>query len=304
MDMINRFRGTESRQRLIWALRKQTILHDNETLSNELIDQAELLQVETDEKLIAQDDADNDIYFILSGRLSIVVNGREVAIRNSGQHVGEMVLIDPSARRSASVVAIEQTVVLKISETSFRLLADKYPRIWQLIAVELADRLRQRNRLVASTNPRPVVFIGSSKESLPIAEAIQSNLDVEDIIVRLWTDGVFGASQFALTELERQVQESDFAVLVLGADDTVESRNEISNAPRDNVIFELGLFMGALSHERTFMVIPRECDVKIPTDLLGLIPLKYESSDTTDYTDLLRTVCDQLRHIIEKMDVK
>lgn len=304
MEMINRFRGEAGRHRLIWALRKQLILHDNETLSNELADQAELLQFETGEELIIQNDADNDIYFILAGRLSIVVNGREVAIRYSGQHVGEMVLIDPSARRAASVIAIEQTVVVKICETAFRSLAEKHQRIWQLIAVELADRLRQRNRLVAATNPRPVVFIGSSKESLSIAEAIKSNLEDKDLIVKLWTDGVFGASQFILTELEKQVRESDFAVLVLGADDEVISRNEKSEAPRDNVIFELGLFMGALSHERTFMVIPRDCDIKIPTDLLGLIPLKYQSSDSNDLARLLATICSQLRHIINKAGVK
>ena len=304
IEMISRFRGEAGRNRLIWALRKQLILHDHETLSNELADQAELLQFEAGEELIIQDDADNDIYFIIAGRLSIVVNGREVAIRNSGQHVGEMVLIDPSARRSASVIAIEQTVVAKISETSFRSLAEKYPRIWQLIAVELTDRLRQRNRLVAATNPRPVIFIGSSKESLPIAEAIKSNLKDKDLIVKLWTDGVFGASQFILTELERQVRESDFAVLVLGADDEVVSRNEKSDAPRDNVIFELGLFMGALSHERTFMVIPYESEIKIPTDLLGLIPLKYQSGDSNDLAASLAAVCDQLWHIINKVSVK
>ena len=45
-----------------------------------------------------------------------------------------------------------------------------------------------------------------------------------------------------ITELQKQIQEVDFAVLVLGADDIVESRNEKSDAPRDNVIFELGLF--------------------------------------------------------------
>ncbi len=304
MEMINRFRGIEGQARLIWALRKQSILPDDETLFNELADQVELLQFENEEELIGQNDADNDIYFILAGRLSIVVNGREVAIRNSGQHVGEMVLIDPSARRSASVIAIEQTVVVKISETCFRSLTEKYPTIWQLIAVELADRLRQRNRLVAATNPRSVVFIGSSKESLPIAEAIKSNLEDKDLIVQLWTDGVFGASQFILTELERQVRESDFAVLVLGADDVVESRNEKSNAPRDNVIFELGLFMGALSHERTFMVIPHESDVKIPTDLLGLIPLKYRSGDSGDLATLLAPVCDQLWYTIDRIGVK
>ena len=304
MKIISRFRGQEGRDRLISALRQQIILHGNETLSIELADQAELLQFEPGEELIVQDSVDDEIYFILTGRLAIVVNGREVAIRNSGQHVGEMTLIDPSARRSASVVAVEQTVVAKISEVSFRLLADKYPRVWQLIAVELGKRLRQRNQLVVSTNPRPVLFVGSSKESLPIARMIQSNLAYDDFVVRLWTDEAFGASQFPIIELEKQLREADFAVLVLGPDDEVLSRNEKSDAPRDNVIFELGLFMGALSHERTFMIIPRGCDIKIPTDLLGLTPMNYKSGDLKDLASSLGPVCDQLRRIIYEVGVK
>ena len=302
--MINRFRGKGGRNRLISALRQQIILHDNETLSIELADQAELLQFESGEELIVQGNVDNEIYFILAGRLAIVINGREVAIRHSGQQVGEMALIDPSAKRSASVIAIEQTVVAKTSEASFRLLADKYPRVWQLIAVELCERLRQRNRLVDSTNPRPVLFVGSSKESLPIARAIQSNLDYDDFVVQLWTDGVFGASQFPITELEKRIREADFAMLVLGPDDEVLSRDEKSDAPRDNVIFELGLSMGALSHERTFMITPRECDIKIPTDLLGLIPIDYKSGDFNDLASSLGPACEQLRRIINKVGVK
>ena len=302
--MINRFRGQEGRDRLISALRKQIIIHDNETLSIELADQAELLQLELEDELIVQDNVDDEIYFILAGRLAIVVNGREVAIRDSGRHVGEMALIDPSARRSASVVAIEQTVVAKISEAPFRLLADKYPRVWQLIAVELSERLRQRNQLVVSTNPRPVLFVGSSKESLPIARAVQSNLDYDDFVVRLWTDGVFGASQFPIIELEKQIQEADFALLVLGPDDEVLSRNEKSAAPRDNVIFELGLFVGALSHERTFMIIPRGCDIKIPTDLLGLTPMNYKPGDPKDIASSLGPACEQLRRTISEVGVK
>ena len=304
MKIISRFRGQEGRDRLILALRQQIILHDNETLSIELADQAELLQFEPGEELIVQDSVDDEIYFILAGRLAIVVNGRKVAIRQSGQHVGEMALIDPSARRSASVVAIEQTVVAKISEAPFRLLAEKHPRVWQLIAVELGERLRQRNRFVTSTNPCPVVFVGSSRESLHIAQAIRVDLDCTDVDVRLWADGVFGASQFPLIELEKQMQEADFAILVLGPDDEVVSRNEKFTAPRDNVIFELGLFMGALSHERTFMIIPRGCDVKIPTDLLGLTPMDYEPGDLEYIATSLGPVCEQLRCIIQKMGVK
>ena len=61
--------------------------------------------------------------------------------------------------------------------------------------------------------------------------------------MRLWTDGVFVASQFPIIALEKQVREADFAILVLGPDDKVLSRNERSDAPRDNVILELGLFI-------------------------------------------------------------
>ena len=303
-NMISRFLGKEGRSRFISALRKQIILHDNDALCSELTDQAELLQLESGESIIVQGDIDNEIYFLLAGRLSIVVNGREVAIRRSGEHVGEMTLIDPSAKRSASVVAIEQSVVAKISEASFHILVDKYPRVWQLIAVELCERLRQRNRLVASTNPRPYLFVGSSKESLYIAESIRSNLECDDLVVRLWTDGVFGASQFPLIDLERQIREADFAVLVLGPDDEVVSRNQRSEAPRDNVIFELGLFMGALTHERTFMIIPRECEIKIPTDLLGLTPLSYRLGNVSDFSTLLTPACDELRKIIKEVGVK
>ena len=304
MEMINRFRGKEGRNRLISALRQQTIIHDNETVSRELADRVELLSLELGDELIIQGGADNDLYFILTGRLSVIVNGREVAIRESRQHVGEMALIDPSATRSASVVAIEQTVVAKISETTFRPLADKCPRVWELIATELAKRLQQRNRLVASTNLHPVVFIGSSTESLEIARAIRSNFSHDDFVVNLWTDRVFGPSRFPIVDLERQVQEADFAVLVLGADDIVESRNEKSYVPRDNVILELGLFIGALSYERTFMVVPRDCDIKIPTDLSGLTSLNYKSDDSKNLIALLGPVCDELRDIINDMDVK
>lgn len=302
--MISRFSGKEGRPRFISALRRQIILHDNDILCSELADQAEILQLESEESIIVQGETDDEIYFLLSGRLSIVVNGREVAIRKPGEHVGEMALIDPLAKRSATVVAIEQSVVAKISETSFRMMAERHPRVWQLIAVELCERLRQRNRLVASTNPRPILFIGSSKESLYIAESIRSNLECADLVVRLWTDRVFGASQFPLIELERQIQESDFAVLVLGPDDEVVSRDKKFDAPRDNVVFELGLFMGALTHERTFMIVPDKRDVKIPTDLLGLNALRYEFSDFNAPRSLLTPVCKELRRIINKLGVK
>ena len=122
--------------------------------------------------VIRQGALDSDIYLIVSGRLSVQVNGREVAVRNSGQHVGEMALIDPRAVRSATIIATEPSVLAKITEPDFSRLARKYPQLWRRLAIELADRLRQRGRFHTPPNDIPHVFIGSSVERLLVAQNV------------------------------------------------------------------------------------------------------------------------------------
>ena len=99
-----------------------------------------------------------------------------------------------------------------------------------------------------------------------------------------------------MEDLEQQIACSDFAVLIAAADDVVISKGSSSSAPRDNVIFELGLFMGALSRKRTFMLVPTGLDLKIPTDLLGLTLLRYaEGAKLASSVDAAR---DTLRSVI------
>ncbi|MDA3823703.1 MAG: nucleotide-binding protein [Bacteroidales bacterium] len=303
--MIKRFQGEESFPNLISALRQQMILHDNKQICEKLAGLVKLKMLEEGESLINQDEIDNDLYFILTGKFSVLVNGREVAIRDSGQHVGEMALIDPSARRSAAVKAIEQSVVATISECDFTNIANHCPRIWRLISRELSDRIRQRGSLVRPVNPRPVLFIGSSAESLTIAREVRAGFNHDNIIARLWSDGgIFGASGFPIEDLEDQVTSSDFAVLVIGPDDKVHSRGQEFDAPRDNVIFELGLFMGALTRRRAFIVSPRGIDIKIPSDLLGIIALTYKTGSEDELPSLIAPVCDEIRKIINRTGAK
>jgi predicted nucleotide-binding protein len=92
---------------------------------------------------------------------------------------------------------------------------------------------------------RPLVFVGSSSEGLELSECIQEALDpVAD--VRLWKQGVFDLSSSFLESLIKALDDADFGILVLSADDITVSRGSESAAPRDNVLFELGLFMGRL----------------------------------------------------------
>ncbi|MBI5384094.1 MAG: nucleotide-binding protein [Verrucomicrobia bacterium] len=302
--MIARFQDEGGVARLIAALRAQRIVCDEEMLAQETAKVAALLQIEpgtSTSEFIKQGATDNDIYLILAGRVSVRVNGREVATRASGSHVGEMALIDPTARRSASVVVLEQTVLARISEASFVSLAERFPQLWRRLALDLADRLRQRGRFVSSPNPQPVLFVGSSVEKLAVAREIQSGLSHDSMVVAVWTDGVFRATRTSVESLLATVRASDFAVLLISPDDIVVSRDVESPAPRDNVVFELGLFMGLLGRERTFIVKPRGVSIKMPSDLLGFTPLEYADGAPETLTSRLALVCNDIRKAVESL---
>jgi hypothetical protein len=82
-----------------------------------------------------------------------------------------MAIIDPSARRSATVIASEPSVVAQISEADFLALADRFPTVWRLLSRELSRRLDEQRKFHAEPNEKPILFIGSSSEQLPVADA-------------------------------------------------------------------------------------------------------------------------------------
>ena len=297
--MLERFTGIDGQSLIVAALRNQPLIGNDDALSETIAASSELIGFPPGDTVIEQAAPDNTVYFILAGTVSIRVLNREVAVRTAGQHVGEMALVDPGQPRSASAIALDEVVVSRLSAAEFSNLAESNPKLWRNVARELATRLRQRNRFVTRANSRPALFIGCSSESLPVARAIQSELAYDPVAVRLWTDGVFRASSFAIESLESELDKADFAALILSSDDRVTSRNFTGDAPRDNIIFELGLFMGALGRRRTFLVHPRGVDLKIPTDLLGIIPLTYESGADDDILSAVAPACNELRTLIK-----
>ena len=293
--MLARFTGREGRRFVFDTLRDQSIVGEDDNLAEAICDNADVAGFASGTAIIEESAPDNDIYFILAGVVSIRVGGREIAVRTVGQHIGEMAVVDPGQPRSAAAVADGDVVAARISASTFTDLAEANPRLWRNIARGLAERLRQRNRFVSSVNPRPVLFVGCSTEALPVAQTIQSALAHDPIVAKVWTDDVFEASSFPIESLEREWHKVDFAVLVLSPDDKVISRNITHNAPRDNIVFELGLFMGALGHSRTFLVYPHGIDTKIPTDLKGITALTYKSGPQCELTSAVAPACHQLR---------
>jgi predicted nucleotide-binding protein len=126
----------------------------------------------------------------------------------------------------------------------------------------------------------PTVFIVSSSEGVNVGRYLQLELEATGACtVTRWDQGVFGASTYAMQALEKAAKRADFAVAIATPDDTVSSRGDSRAVVRDNVIFELGLFIGALGLERTYIVADRTHDLQLPSDLHGLTWLPYKQRE-------------------------
>jgi len=150
---------------------------------------------------------------------------------------------------------------------------------------------------------RPSVFVGSSIEGLTIAKALQVLLD-HACEVTIWSQGVFGLSRGTLESLVSALDEYDFAVLVLTPDDLVTSRDASSAVPRDNVLFELGLFMGGLGRSRTFIVYDRTAGLRLPSDLAGVSAATFEPHSSGNLQSALGAAATRMEEQITRFGVR
>jgi CRP/FNR family cyclic AMP-dependent transcriptional regulator len=298
--LVSRFNGQLGKEKLTDVVREQCIVRGEQGLAEELVAVAALQEIKQGDVLIHQDACDDDIYLILSGSFDILVNKRPTASRVAGMHVGEMAAIDPTSRRSSTVIARERSLVARIQLKDFDVIAQHHPQIWRRLAVELSRRLKERSKFHNPPRSQPVVFIGSTVEGLPIAREIQANFTHDPFVVKVWEKGIFNAGATPIEDLVKMVSECDFGIMVVTADDKVVSRGESYDAPRDNVIFELGLLIGAIGRERTFIVSPRRLDIKIPTDLLGVTPISYDNTKPSWQEMEIPIVTNEVRKLISK----
>ena len=144
---------------------------------------------------------------------------------------------------------------------------------------------------------KPRIFLGSSVQQEKLLQALTRGLqDIAD--VEPWTT-VFNPGVSTLDRLVELTHETDFAAFLFAHDDwtakgTSPEAAAGQDAPRDNVVFEAGLFGGALGMRRTFILHAR--GAKLPTDLLGLTTIRYDP-DTTPA--IVRQINQTLRKTIE-----
>lgn len=104
--------------------------------------------------------------------------------------------------------------------------------------------------------------------------------------------------------LEKQLREHAFAILVASPDDQIIKRDVTSPGMRDNLLFEFGLFTGALGRKRAFFVCPTSPQIELPSDLLGIIMAKYDGARVADGPDeiaaAVQVPCQQIREIIRE----
>ena len=141
---------------------------------------------------------------------------------------------------------------------------------------------------------KPRIFLGSSGKQAKLLKALTRGLaDVAD--VEPWTT-TFNPGVSTLERLVELTQEVDFAAFVFAEDDwtNVGAEGQGQASPRDNVVFEAGLFGGVLGMRRTFILHAN--GTKLPTDLLGLTCVRYGDAGTAAE---VRAVNQKIRTAIE-----
>jgi len=100
---------------------------------------------EPDTAIIRENEMGDEFFLILEGQVEVRKGQEPLAVLNSGQFFGEMVLLD-KAVRSADVIALEHTKCLILSNTMLRDLILNYPDMALKMLAEMARRLRNTDQ--------------------------------------------------------------------------------------------------------------------------------------------------------------
>jgi len=105
--------------------------------------------------VVGQDDPGDSLFVLVEGKVKVVLfgkQGREIILtmfKTPGDFFGEMSLLDDEPR-SATVVAVERSILFVLSRAAFRAHVEAQPRTALRVLQELSKRLRQADRVIGN----------------------------------------------------------------------------------------------------------------------------------------------------------
>lgn len=141
------------------------------------------------------------------------------------------------------------------------------------------------------------IFIGSSSEELEFAESAKKMLEPE-FDVTIWNDTIWETSVFKINnnflhDLLKATLQFDYGILLGTTDDNVIVREQEVLQSRDNVLFELGLFMGRLGLSKCAFVVEKK--LNILSDIQGISLARFTKKEPTSFIDAISKVGELFR---------
>ncbi len=298
--LVEDYDTEEGHQTLVEALRGMVLVKDSATLASEIARRARIERSPAGRVLIEEGGSDSEIYFILEGRLQVMVRGREYALLGPGAHVGEFSLIDPTALRSATVRSLEETVTARLSETDFAEIAVSHPTLWRRVSATLGSHLREGNRFLRRPNPRPRVLVCASPVGVLFAQAIRAQArDTASQVPDWLVEAQCPVQEGNFDRLEEAFRGADLGVIVLAPGEFDCPPENEAPSGRDALFLCCGISVGALGNARTVIVQPEDLGDASPAAALGLTPLTYRLDPPEAIREDVQSICRDLRARIQ-----
>jgi membrane protein len=105
------------------------------------------------EVLFREGDSGNEMYYVLSGEVSLSRKGSQLIALKEGGYFGEMSMLLSAPRTATATVAAPGTKLVMISHDNFDTILRENPGIVQTILKEMASRLKTTNERIEPAHP-------------------------------------------------------------------------------------------------------------------------------------------------------
>ena len=201
------------------------------------------------------------------------------------------------------VINPEHVDTLRVYETDFRIDTDNEdPKIIiHESAFDVTNEILNTVSTPIKQNANPISYdLGQAfvvhghdtTSKLELARMLENELGIKAIILHEQANG----GKTIIEKLERHSDRPGYAFVLLTPDDVGgikspdDDASELKTRARQNVIFELGYFVGKLGRERVCCLYNGE--VEIPSDMAGVLYLPFQKSVKECFSDIVK----ELKH--------